>query len=273
MLSLSTPELPVYTGDTAVDACVTCAAEIPPDSTFCPMCGEKCDSLDGAMTDPSAPIPTPEGSTPGTPAPVPNPAAFTASPAFTPQPVGNQHEISTPAGSGQPRKTIPLTVQAADALSAFNVAPRKTPAGTPKTPVGVYRVPGTPARIPLSPRPARIVFGLILLAFGLWSAFGYLPGREGEIDDALYIAGIGGSITLIVFGVFAALAGALYRAQVETICRKCDVQVIGWKRAFGLHCPMGGHYAKLNWLMVIVTAIFWVATLVIGVGMTYLVFS
>lgn len=273
MLALSTAQDPDYTGP-VVDSCGTCAAEIPADSTFCPMCGDKRDAHDPDVTEPRAAIPTPqpmppamtpEGSAPG--APVPNPAAF------VPAATGNYSEISSPASGSQPRKTIPLTIQGAEALGAFDVAPRTQPSGPPKQPVGVYRVPGTPARIPIQPRPARIILGLVMIALGLWAILAYLPGREGDIDDALYIAGVGGSITLIVFGAFATLAGALYRAQVETICRKCDVQVIGWKRAFGLHCPMGGHYAKLNWFTVILTAVFWTSTLAIGAGMTYLVFS
>jgi hypothetical protein len=248
------------------------------------MCGEKRGLHDGPLTEPRAaiptpepfaspaypphgmPIPGPEGSAPS--ATVPNPA-----PPFVASAAGNHRELQAPPTGSRPRKTIPLTIEAADALSAYDIAPRQAPAGPPKTPIGVYRVPGTPARIPMQPRPARIVFGLILMAVGLWLGLAYLPGREGTLDDALYIAGIGGSITLVVFGLFASLSGALYRAQVETICRKCDVQVIGWKRAFGLHCPMGGHYAKLNWLLVIFTAVFWVSTLAIGAGMTYLVFG
>ena len=259
MVATFSEPLPDYTGARSVATCLTCTSEIPLDSTFCPMCGQKRDLDLGADTEPPAvsPVPTPQpmtspspaGSAPGTP--VPNPAAGVVK-----------------------RKTIPLTAAAAEALAAqFDAGPQKQSGAPRESAVGVYRVPGTPARIPMQPRPARIVFGVVLIAVGLWSALGVLPGREGTLDDALYIAGIGGSIALVVFGLFATLAGAFYRAQVETICRKCDVQVIGWKRPFGLHCPMGGHYARLNWFLVVVTTVFWLAVLVIGSGLTYLLLS
>jgi hypothetical protein len=117
------------------------------------------------------------------------------------------------------------------------------------------------------------VLGVVMIGFGLWSLLRFLPAREAARDDAYAIAATAGSLALIVFGLFAAVAGAVYRAQIETICRRCDVPVIGWKRAFGLHCPLGAHYAKVSWFLVIVTSIFWVTALGVAGGLTWLVLS
>lgn len=125
-------------------------------------------------------------------------------------------------------------------------------------------LPGTPSKIPISPRPIRIVIGLILIAAGLWAALGYLPGNEplkegGGLSEELYYAGYVASVALVVFGLMLALASAIYRAQREVLCRICNRQVVGWKTSFGLLCPLQKHYARVSWLAVMVTGVFWIS--------------
>lgn len=262
-----------------VDRCATCQLELPPESSFCPMCGSRRTASFALSAAPAGTI-TAEGSAPS---PVPNPALTLergSGPAFVPQASGNYQELSAAATNAhQPRKTIPLTAEAAEALTrlqpevAIPPAPPQRVAKPAPQAAGGYRVPGTPARIPISPRPGRIVFGAVMIGFGLWVLLGLLPSRKAELDEALAIAGTGGALALIVFGLFVAIAGAVYRSQVETMCRRCNVQVIGWKRPFGLQCPMGGHYARLSWFLVILASVFWTVTLAIIGGLAYLIFT
>jgi hypothetical protein len=41
--------------------------------------------------------------------------------------------------------------------------------------------------------------------------------------------------------------------------------VVGWKGAFGLHCPLGPHQARIDWPMVVLTVGFWTGALVVFV--------
>ena len=140
------------------------------------------------------------------------------------------------------------------------------------------RLPGAPARIPITPRPAMIVAGVVVLAISLWALFGYLPSMRpppheqtpqeaaliadttptSAVGEAVYIAGTLAAIGLLVIGLGLIVAGALYRAQTEVMCRRCNQQVVGWKTSFGLMCPLGKHYARIRWLLVGVTVLFWV---------------
>jgi DNA-directed RNA polymerase subunit RPC12/RpoP len=208
-----------------------------------------------------------------------------------------------PVAPGQGRRTSVMAGEADPDVSAAQFGPPR-PATEPPTgprpparPIGVHRIPGTPVRIPISPRPARIVLGLALTGFAAWLLFAFLPDRRplddrevaelsrslparevkalvaARLDHEFWVAGIAGSIALLCFGLFIAVHGAVYRAQGETICRKCGRQVIGWKRAFGLQCPLERHYAALNWALVVVTVLFWGVVLTLGGGMVLLLFA
>lgn len=138
--------------------------------------------------------------------------------------------------------------------------PMPGPPGAFATPLA----PGAPRGIPITPSPLRIVVGVALAGFALWLAAWFVPhaGSEAEIHvtgnliaAALGIAGLG----LIV-------AGVLHRAQAEVRCRRCSRPVIAWKGAFGLHCPLGPHYARVNWILVAVTVAFWTGVLSVGIA-------
>jgi hypothetical protein len=160
----------------------------------------------------------------------------------------------------------------------------------------VHRVPGTPARIPITPRPIQIIVAVLLISFAIWALAAFLPSKRpwtdeeadavastssdsefdrleaARLDPGLYVSGNIGAIALIVFGIGLAITGALYRAQTETICRKCNRQVIGWKSPFGLQCPLGDHHAKLNWFVLITTIVFWITVICMVGGIAILVF-
>lgn len=127
---------------------------------------------------------------------------------------------------------------------------------------GRFRAAG-PVRIPITPSPARIAVGVVLASVSLWLALWFLPEYRARLSEEVRTAiGIAaGGLGLAAFALI--LTGALYRAQAEVRCRICARPVIAWKGAFGLHCPLGPHHARIAWGMVIVTAAFW-ATLVVG---------
>jgi len=130
---------------------------------------------------------------------------------------------------------------------------------------GSFRAAG-PVRIPLTPSPARIAVGVVLASVALWLALWFLPEYRARLSDEVRTAiGIAaGGLGLAAFTLI--LTGALYRAQAEVRCRICARPVIAWKSAFGLHCPLGPHHARIAWGMVVVTAAFWATVVVGGIG-------
>ncbi|HWM86446.1 MAG TPA: hypothetical protein VNO33_11425, partial [Kofleriaceae bacterium] len=144
--------------------------------------------------------------------------------------------------------------------------------------------------IPATPRPVRIVLGSLLFVLAGTLGFWFLPsnrpltaGDEAEIaarsgpeevlrvraarlTEEIHIAGNVGAGAMALAGLGLILAGALYRAQSQVRCRRCARQVIAWKGVFGLHCPLGEHYARVQWLLVGLTALFWLG-LVVGAGL------
>jgi hypothetical protein len=130
---------------------------------------------------------------------------------------------------------------------------------------GRFPVAG-PVRIPITPSPSRIAIGVVLASIALWLALWFLPEYRDRISQEVR-TGIGiaaGGIGLAAFALI--LTGALYRAQAEVRCRVCARPVIAWKGAFGLHCPLGPHHARINWLVVVMTAAFWAALVAGGIG-------
>ncbi|HEU5054903.1 MAG TPA: hypothetical protein VFU21_00200 [Kofleriaceae bacterium] len=137
----------------------------------------------------------------------------------------------------------------------------------PRPPIsGRFRA-AAPVRIPITPSPARIVFGVVLAAVALWLAVGFLPQyRERLSEDVRTAIGVGaGGLGLVAFALI--LTGILYRAQAEVRCRVCARPVIAWKGAFGLHCPLGPHHARVAWLTIVVTVAFWTAVVAGGIAL------
>jgi hypothetical protein len=149
--------------------------------------------------------------------------------------------------------------------------------------------PGLPnARIPVTPRPVRIVLGCLFLAVTAWLALLFLPGhrplsdqeeaeltarlgsdqmrriRQTRLTEEVHVATSVGTGGLALAGLGLILSGALYRPQVWVRCRRCRRRVIAWRGAFGLHCPHGAHYARVQWLLVGLTALFWVGLLAVA---------
>ena len=146
--------------------------------------------------------------------------------------------------------------------------------------------PGLPrTSVPVTPRPIRIVLGCLFLAVTAWLALLFLPGhrplteteeaeltarlgidqvrriRQTRLTEEVHIATSVGSGGLALAGLGLILSGALYRAQAWIRCRRCRRPVMAWRGAFGLHCPHGTHYARVQWLLVVLTALFWVGVL------------
>jgi hypothetical protein len=163
------------------------------------------------------------------------------------------------------------------------------PPAYPQPISGRFRIAG-PTTIPVTPSPSRIVLGAVLAVIALWLAIWFLPryspldgdeeaalrarggaaevakARRGRLSEEVHVGGniAAGFMGLAGFGLI--LTGVLYRAHAEVHCRRCGRPVIAWKGAFGLHCPLGPHHARINWVMVGVTASFWLTLIVMGIA-------
>ena len=137
----------------------------------------------------------------------------------------------------------------------------------PRPPISGRFPAAGPVRIPITPSPARIVIGVVVASAALWLALWFLPEYRERLSDEVRTAiGLGaGCLGLAAFALI--LTGALYRAQAEVRCRVCARPVIAWKGAFGLHCPLGPHHARIAWATVIMTATFWAALLSGGIAL------
>ena len=228
-----------------------------------------------------------------------DPSLFTPLPDFGPEPsviVADQTQMeSPPVLPAPPRTTLVLAPSSAPlfappaaptmALGTYPDAPPVPPPPhgyfpppphpwvaphghyAPRLPIsGRFRA-AVPVRIPITPSPARIVFGVVIASVAIWLAVWFLPEYRarlsGDVRTAIGFAA--GGLGLIAFGLL--LTGALYRAQAEVRCRVCARPVIAWKGAFGLHCPLGPHHARIAWATVAMTVAFWTAILVGGIGL------
>jgi hypothetical protein len=268
--------------------CSRCRTPIPGDSTFCPMCGRKAPGLDSfdtlrqelpstlgeaaqlaaAAAPASFAVPRPSGADPSFVTPTPEPADIAEPPRRT--------LVLAPVGDAPP----PLAAPGAPtmALGAFPASPPRyapaPPYGYPPPPAyparppisGRFRAAG-PVHIPITPSPARIAIGVVLAAVALWLALWFLPTYRARLSDevrsALGVAA--GGLGLAAFTLL--LTGLLYRAQAEVRCRVCARPVVAWKVAFGHHCPLGPHHARINWFLVVLTTAFWAALVVGGIGL------
>ena len=226
-------------------ACFRCRAEIPGDSHFCPICGAKTADVDGSDTQRDA-FPLGEAPTDIAEPSVPERRTMVMAPAgHTPPPAGPQMLGS--AGSGQLGPPIP-----------YAWAP-PTPPSAPIPAMGVP--PGMTMSIPVTPSPARIAIGVMLTVIALVMAVSVLPRLGDDVTGAGRVVAAAVGVVGIVFILF----GLRHRAHAEVVCRVCRRPVVAWKGAFGLHCPLGPHQARIDWPMVVLTVGFWTGALLVAV--------
>jgi len=139
-----------------------------------------------------------------------------------------------------------------------------------------------------------VVVGIALATIALALLLGYLPS-ERPLSDAevgalaartgrtlaevrgerlsreVYLAGRLGSWAMLGVGLLLAGLGALYRAEVETRCQACGRQVFAVRASFGLRCPACHGYARVNWILVASTALFWLLAASVAVVLIVLV--
>jgi hypothetical protein len=135
-----------------------------------------------------------------------------------------------------------------------------------------------------------MALGLLLIGLGLWGLLFFLPRAEPQttseaptspnpraefpaarLEPEEYQAGQVASFGLIACGLLAAIAGACYRAQAEATCRRCKRRVIGWKRPFGLQCPLDRHYAQINWFAAFTAILVWGTAIGLAGTLAYLI--
>lgn len=254
------------------------------------MCGTRTE-LPGAAP---APAPKPPPSAPVPPPPA-APAPFPSAHAFPPQPAA---PVPPPAGPRAPSRAAPprtarLESQPVDFIVPPPVHPvEPQPFHAPTRPLPVDRHASIPpleaASIPATPRPVRIVLGGLFLLVTLWLVLFFLPRhkplssaaeaelaaragqaevlrqRELRLSEEVHIGGNVGAVALALAGIGLIVSGALYRPQAHVRCRRCLRPVLAWKGPFGLHCPLGEHYARIQWLLVVLTALFWSGLLILA---------
>jgi len=253
--------------------CGQCGTQIPVDSIFCPMCGSKT-ALPGAATMPLPPavepLPTWEPARPEAPRP---PRTLELAPTA----VG---PALAPTGYGS---ALPAH-QLAPAPELVAPAPPARVAADPRAVV----MPA-PAPIPITRRPRIMLFGAALVLAALCIALFYLPRhrplsasaeaalaagagqaevvrqRRARFSEEVYVGGNVGAAALALAGLGFILAGAFHRAEAYVRCRRCLRPVAASRGSFGLHCPLGPHYARVQWIAVALTAFFWAGLLTAGI--------
>lgn len=236
--------------------CRQCRTDIPADSLFCPLCGARLPDVDGTDTQRE-----------GLPASLAEAATQAAEDAAAVAPAPPRTLVMAPGGGALDQGPVGFFGTPPPAAMPPAIAPA-APFRPPALPVAgppAGRLPTaytTPIRIPITPSPARIAVGVVLLMTALWAAAWLLPRFDADIRSAGY-AGAG---AVALAGAVFILFGLLYRAHAEVLCRVCRRPVIAWKSAFGLHCPIGPHHARINWLVIILTCAFWVGLLAAGIA-------
>lgn len=142
------------------------------------------------------------------------------------------------------------------------------PGGAAEHPGAAAEYPGAAAEYPggvaVRRKPARIALGSLAVGLAAVVAIWIAAGDPG---DELLVGGSMGAAALALAGAGLVLTGAFHRAAAQVRCRRCARPVLAWKGAFGLHCPLAPHYARVNWLLVALTAAFWLGLLVTAIGM------
>ena len=207
---------------------------MPPDSVFCPMCGFRT----GGSVDVS-------------PALQPN--------AIAAQPVAPQQLAQPVAPQLAPQQLAPPPMGA-----------RRTPVHGERVPDPfVYAgVPGVPeyanGDVGISRRPGRMALGALAVGLAAVVAIWVAAGDPG---DEMLVGGSMSAAVLALAGIGLVLTGAFHRAAAQVRCRRCARPVLAWKGAFGLHCPLAPHHARVNWFLVAITAAFWLGLVVTLIGM------
>ncbi len=217
--------------------CGQCGARMPPDSIFCPMCGFRTGgSIDVAP-----------GAQPIAPQQI---AAQPIAPqSFAPQSFAPQSFAPQPTGA---RRTPVHGERVPD------------PSGYAGMPGAAEYAAGDGGGAAVARNPVRIALGSVAVGLAAVVAIWVAAGDPG---DELLVGGSMAAAVLALAGVGLVLTGAFHRAQAQVRCRRCDRPVLAWKGAFGLHCPLAPHYARVNWFLVAITAAFWLGLLVTLVGM------
>jgi hypothetical protein len=156
------------------------------------------------------------------------------------------------------------------------IAPQ--PSGARRTPVHGELVPepSAYARVPgateyadaggagITRLPGRIALGSLAVGLAAVIAIWVAAGDPG---DELLVGGSMSAAALALAGIGLVLTGAFHRAAAQVRCRRCARPVLAWKGAFGLHCPLAPHYARVSWFLVAITAAFWLGLVVTLLGM------
>jgi hypothetical protein len=115
--------------------------------------------------------------------------------------------------------------------------------------------------IPRSPRPSRILAGLVVALIGALALWQLRLAPSTETWAAMAVL----SIALVSLGLLTTISGALHRERRHARCRRCHKVVTAWRGAMGWLCPESDHYARLNGWPILATLGFWLASL-IGCG-------
>ena len=185
--------------------------------------------------------------------------------------------------AGAPIDVAPAAQPIAPAAQPIAPAMAQPAMGARRTPVYLERVPDAaaaehaggatehpgaaaeyPGGVAVRRKPARIALGSLAVGLAAVVAIWIAAGDPG---DELLVGGSMGAAALALAGAGLVLTGAFHRAAAQVRCRRCARPVLAWKGAFGLHCPLAPHYARVNWLLVALTAAFWLGLLVTAIGM------
>ena len=170
----------VYAGEDTM-VCPRCRAEIPGDSTFCPMCGGR------------APAPAEAGPRPA------EPAAPALGPRTTPMPSPEPGQV--PPHEGGPMPYAPGMPRPYGAVS-----------GPP--------VPGAPLEVPVTPSRSRIAVGAVVLLVALWVAVFSGRSLPAEIHAVGFYAAGALAIAAVILIVTGALHRAQAEARCRRCARR-----------------------------------------------------
>ncbi|HKE13277.1 MAG TPA: zinc ribbon domain-containing protein [Kofleriaceae bacterium] len=149
-----------------------------------------------------------------------------------------------------------------------SAAPRRTPVhphqAQPEPPPfpgpAGFAAPDARGGIRLALRPMRIAAAALFFGLAVLLAVWFSPG-DRSMSDAAQVASSMAVAALALAGVGLVVSGLLGRGVTQVRCRRCAQTVDPWKGVFGLHCPLGPHYARVHWFMVGLTAAFWLGLL------------
>lgn len=107
---------------------------------------------------------------------------------------------------------------------------------------------------------AVIAGGLLIEELALDPASSAAPPAAAALAIGLGVAGL----ALAVVGAVL-LFLAVRRVPAALDCRRCGREVAARRAAFGLLCQ-AGHYARIDWIAAVLTAVFWASVTAGAVG-------